>query len=223
MRPNRAAAKAAACAFLPAVLLSTGCGGSDDPAAAPAAERLRQALVTTADIAATGLTVAESSTGADAVPAADNAACQPVLDLLSARAAGTPASGLVAATATNPPKTAELTAIVLVSYPNGDAQKIMDRGIAALASCPTFTGPIAGGGKAEYAATNVQASSYGDQSATVKLVTTSQGESITAQYIVARVGGTLVDVVLADTKGGPGGLPASTLVAKQIDKVKTVG
>ncbi|NUS57917.1 MAG: hypothetical protein HOV66_24145 [Streptomycetaceae bacterium] len=171
MRPSRAAAKAAACAFLPAVLLSTGCGGSDDTAAAPTAERLRRALVTTADIAATS----------------------------------------------------ELTAIILVSYPKGDAQKIMDRGIAALASCPTFTGPIAGGGKAEYAATKVQASSYGDQSATVKLVTTSQGESITAQYIVARVGGTLVDVVLADTKGGPGGLPASALVAKQIDKVRAIG
>lgn len=40
---------------------------------------------------------------------------------------------------------------------------------------------------------------------------------------MARVGGTLVDVVLADTKGGPGGLPAPTLVAKQVDKVKAIG
>lgn len=198
-------------------------GGSADrtPAAPLTSDQLKTALLTTADFT-DGTTVTPSDHRDSETPATDNPLCRPVMDLLGVQATeGTPVGTAVGMIGTAKGG-AEVVVMLLASFPNGYAAQLLGQGIAALPMCASFTGTTKAGGKVEYAAVGLPGPTYGDESVAVKLVTKADGQQVTAQYIVARVGDTLVDLAMADTTGGPGRLPDAALVTKQIDKLQAV-
>ncbi|WTW94599.1 hypothetical protein OG216_14910 [Streptomycetaceae bacterium NBC_01309] len=200
---------------------SPGASGSPGPPAPPTSDQLQAALVTTADFT-DGTTVTPSVRPDGETAVTDDPACRPVMDLLSVQATGDTPVGTASAMIETPGGGAEVVVVLLASFPAGYASQLLGQGLAALPNCAAFTGKTEAGEVVAYTAATVPAPTYGEESLAVKLVTTADGQEVTAQYVIARVGDTLADFAVADTSGGPGRLPDAALVVKQIDKLNTV-
>ncbi|SEL76311.1 sensor domain-containing protein [Rhodococcus maanshanensis] len=174
---------------------TAGAGPITDPA------RLKAALLTTADLPTgfapladpvqdLGLPPAPEYDAADR-SSTDPQACAAVLREVADQAPGSAARAV--ARFGGP----EFTSIDIdaASYPDGGAAAALNRVQDTLSGCTEYRGTDADGFEVQYRLGGLDQPAVGDASVAVRLLTSSDGVTMTSDVIIAQVGSTLVQLV----------------------------
>ncbi|WP_436776328.1 hypothetical protein [Yinghuangia sp. YIM S09857] len=200
-------------------------GGSGKPSATggtasgtPLTEaQLKKVILGQADVPA-NVKVAPFSAN-DQEAQADEASCQPVLDVLS----GGVTAGKAAADTGNrfliDDDENDVSVILLASYANGGAKKLVDDATAALASCASIPASKAGS-KVTFTTEKVDLTSKADATLGIALVTSAGSQSIPTDYAIIQVGDMLAIFVNLNTETGEAEMPDRQLLDAQAEKMR---
>ncbi|MGW0658376.1 hypothetical protein [Streptodolium elevatio] len=202
---------------------SAGGSGKPSPTAGttsgtrPTEAQLKKIILGQEDVPA-NVKVAPFS-GNDEEAQADDATCQPVLEALSGgvtRGKSTAHTGnryLVDDDAN------DISVILLASYANGGAKKLVDDATAALASCSSI--PAAkGGSKVQFTTEKVALTSKADTTLGIELGTRVGTRSIPTDYAIIQVGDMLAIFVNLNTETGEAEMPEKRLLDAQAEKMR---
>ncbi|WTW98373.1 hypothetical protein OG216_35795 [Streptomycetaceae bacterium NBC_01309] len=157
--------------------------------------------------------------GNDQEAQADKAACQPVLELLSGGVTGGKAAGHTGNRYLINDDENDVSVILLASYANGGAKKLVDDATAALASCASIPASESGR-KVTFTTKKVALTSKADATLGIELVTSAGGQSIPTDYAIIRVGDMLAIFVNLNTETAEAEMPEKQLLDTQAEKMR---
>ncbi|WP_406286708.1 hypothetical protein [Embleya sp. NBC_00896] len=183
-------------------------------------DQLASALVTAAEMPQ-GTYDTEPTDTAEDRATAQQADCQPLIDLLRpAQGATPPAASAQASVTVGSPYPTSFTVVELFSFADGGAADLFAKGRDALKTCASITSTDSEGATTTETYSEIQHAQLGDETLAVGMVPQDGGA---LGMVLVRVGSTLVVVSNAELSGTVPSLSDDAVVVRQVEKLVAVG